>query len=190
MQPQHHHQHGDPLGTGSSLPYNPPWEPDAGYDWPEWHYGCLDCLQEPDVCMDVVFCSFCQMGRQFDAAEGRWDSLNPCVCVVTCLSWPLLTVAEMCVRYRVVQRYGIQEHAVFTLCLPVVCWHCSACQTYRELNERGVWPGGTMCVPRPSRMTDIPPSEYSVPMENGGGATSRSKRSGGSGRSAAGYGSV
>jgi Cys-rich protein (TIGR01571 family) len=138
----------------------------AAFDdsYPLWHTSLFGCLQDPHSCLDVIVCPWCQLGRQYDASIGEWDSCNLVVCGLSCVLWPVSWVVPIIVRHRIVVRYQINEPIVCRALLPLVCWWCSMCQTYRELNERGLWPGGTLCVPRPAHMHGAPPAEYGVAM--------------------------
>jgi Cys-rich protein (TIGR01571 family) len=130
----------------------------------DWHFSLCRCADDPALCIDVVMCPHCQMARQFDALNGYWDSCEPFVCFAT-LFGPLLWVVNVYIRCRVVRKYSLLESPVATVVFASVCWPCSACQTYRELNERGVWPGGTACVPRPARMDAYPRREHGADRE-------------------------
>ena len=133
-------------------------------DYPLWHSTLCDCFDDTHSCLDVVACWCCQVARQWDASNGEWDSCNFCVCAGAAIFWPAAYIAPIVIRHRIVTRYAIDEPFVCTCLLPLACWYLSLCQTYRELNERGVWPGGTLCVPRPAHMYGAPPAEYSVAM--------------------------
>ena len=134
-------------------------------DFPLWHTTLCDCLEDPHSCVDIVCCWSCQVARQWDAAlNSRWDSCNVVVCAASCIFWPFAYVAPVCIRHRIVARYQIDEPLICTVAVPLLCWYLSMCQTYRELNERELWPGGTVCVPRPAHMSGAPPAEYSVAM--------------------------
>lgn len=115
----------------------------------EWQFGILGCFEDLTLFFDVICCAPCNVARQYDALEGRENSMNPFMCIATCIPNPLLLVASMYVRLLVTERFGIRENCAVTACAPLLCFPCSLSQTYRELNGRGLWPGGTLCVPEP-----------------------------------------
>lgn len=115
---------------------------------PQWQYGFCSCLEDVNLCLDTIFCFPCNIGRQFDAVEsGKVDSMNFFVCLAGTLSNLLSTVGAVYIRFQVRYRFEIDESWFITLFAPILCFWCSLAQTYRELNARGLWPGGTCCIP-------------------------------------------
>lgn len=109
-----------------------------------WRSGLCDCLEDGKACCDVYFCAPCSVARQWEAVRGNRDSCSIMICLVnTFLGCTFCT--NVLLRYNVVSRYAIEEACLVTCCIASLCSGCSMCQTYRELNERGFWPGGTVC---------------------------------------------
>jgi Cys-rich protein (TIGR01571 family) len=129
-----------------------------------WQFGVFACLDDPVLCCDACLCPCCQLGRQFEAAtENEQDTLNYFVCVSSSVINVLATCVNAYIRYRIVEKYLLAESAGQTFAIAVFCPVCSLVQTHRELDARGVYPGGSMCVPRTSLVS--PPSVvYSTPM--------------------------
>lgn len=119
-----------------------------------WGSGIIQCVDDPPVCWDTFCCAPCSVARQWAAAEGRADEVELPICLMNTFCG--CTVLTNCVlRWKVVQKYNIDEEPFMTGIIACVVPLCSACQTHRELGRRGTFPGGTCCVglpPQPMNM--------------------------------------
>lgn len=111
----------------------------------QWSDSCIDCFNDTSSCCDLYWCTCCALARQWDAANGIRNSLNMPVCLATfcCGCVPCVIIS---LRFQVAAKYNIDESCLIKFCLPWCFPACSACQTYRELNNRGSYPGGTCCI--------------------------------------------
>ena len=82
-----------------------------------------------------------------NAIEGRTNECDVMHCCMHAFCGPCSTV---CIRTKVVEKYTIDEGAVVSCLLALCCGPCSMCQTHRELSQRNVWPGGTVCHKQPT----------------------------------------
>ena len=113
-----------------------------------YHHGTCGCFEDTSVCCDTLFCPCCQMGRQCSALEGNADTHNCGMCVVAlCVGGCF----PMCLRCKVSDKFQLEE----SCCASFICgWlfpACSVCMTGRELNFRGVNPGGCCCKPEDAK---------------------------------------
>ena len=116
----------------------------------QWSSGLCDCTRETQSCLDVVFCSPCQVARQCNAVDGQTNMNDGCLC---CLSLIMMYygnggmgILAMLLRYRLIAKYSITgEGVISTFFNAICCPPCSLCQTHRELTAIGIWPGGTCC---------------------------------------------
>ena len=112
------------------------------------------CRADPKQAIDTFFCFYCQIGRQCSAIDGHKNMANCGMCCAACC-FPYIVPA--CVRSKVVKKYEIDETCLHVVLLGLFCAGCSTCQMGRELNSRGVNPGGTIMKP-----------DDAVPMGSGG----------------------
>jgi Cys-rich protein (TIGR01571 family) len=138
-----------------------------------WSHGLLQCVEDSTTCIDTFFCMYCSVGRQWNAVQGKVDSMNWPICLlnsfatIPCVHWPSpVCVTTVLLRFDVTAKYGIDEHPALTFLTAACCPWCSAVQTYRELNCRGAWPGGTACVPQPMVMGKTSYMTYPGPSED------------------------
>lgn len=136
----------------------------------QWRHGFCQCCSDRKIFLDNLFCWICQISRQFDAAEyGSEDSLNGLICIgVCCTNW-FACMASGYNRVNVRDRYNIEESKIKGCCLGFLCPLCSNIQIYKEMNDRGVYPGGTCWVPEPSAEATMmgQPGPRSTPMQQG-----------------------
>lgn len=108
------------------------------------HHTLFGCFSDGKQCADSFFCFYCQVGRQCSAIDGHKDMANCGMCCATCC-FPY--IVPICVRFKVVEKYSLDESGGITCLLGWFCGGCSTCQMGRELNFRGTNPGGTICRP-------------------------------------------
>lgn len=138
------------LGTQISGPVLQPYAlqpPPINY----WSTGLCDIGADFDVCIEGTCCLCCEEGRIYDALENNeQDSMNPFACCVSfvCCFFFCLPVINVINRRSIVEKYNLQdENCCITLCFSCLCPCCSSCQIHRELQLRGVYPGGVCCAP-------------------------------------------
>lgn len=112
-----------------------------------WSTGLCQCTIDVMQCLDTYFCPCCAGSRQWNAIEGRTNECDVMHCCMHAFCGPCSTV---CIRTKVVEKYTIDEGAVVSCLLALCCGPCSMCQTHRELSQRNVWPGGTVCHKQPT----------------------------------------
>lgn len=119
----------------------------------QWQSGLCACMEDTTSCCEVIFCGYCQLGYQkFYAQYGRpgMDS-TACVCALILdmfCTFGLAFAAYACgVRQRVTARYGIIEAGIENCFFGFCCPQCSLCQTFREMDTRGEFPGGCCVLP-------------------------------------------
>jgi len=117
----------------------------------QWRFKLCDWCSDLNTCCDAYWCPCCNVARQWDAVEGRIDSNNGWVCFLnTCLGCTYF--ANIWLRCKVVTRYNLTESSCTSCINASCCPICSMVQTYRELNYRGLYPGGTSwCRPLPQQ---------------------------------------
>lgn len=138
----------------------------------QWRHSLCDCVSEMDVCCEALWFPCCNIARQWDAAEGRPDSSNAVICLAnTCCGCLYCTTVAL--RCKVAGRYNLSENGCQSCMAASFCPLCSTVQTYRELNSRGSYPGGTSCctpVPKVANLSFYPPpivTAVVVPQPNG-----------------------
>ena len=109
-----------------------------------FHNSTLECFNDCSVMFDTLLCPCCQMSRQCSAVEGYANQCNTCTCM---LSMCFFAVFPMCIRCKVSDRYQLGETWAESCIIGLLCSSCSVCATGRELNFRGVNPGGSCCAP-------------------------------------------
>ena len=109
-----------------------------------FHHSTLACYDDFSVACDTLMCPCCQMSRQCSAVEGYANTMGNGMCL---LSLCFGAVFPMCLRCKVSDRYQLDEACFVSFLLGSCCATCSVCATGRELNFRGVNPGGSCCSP-------------------------------------------
>jgi Cys-rich protein (TIGR01571 family) len=131
-----------------------------------WHYSLFQCCDDQRVMCDTCWCPYCSVGRQWGAVRGTNNHLDiPCCLASFCLS-PLFPLFTAAVRLRVIQKYQLDERTLAAFCRGACCSACSACQTYRELNVRGAYPGRTLpdhCGPQPGLLISEDIAGFKLP---------------------------
>ena len=121
----------------------------------QWVDGICSCFSDCGSCMDVHFCQCCQIGRQCEAISGRPNNHSCLLCCCNCAAGN----PAMILRYRMVERYNIEETVVATCCYATFCQECTYCQIHRQLKAMGCPPGGFCC-----GSTEVP-GAVSAPMK-------------------------
>lgn len=121
-----------------------------------WLNRTFDCCDDTDVTWDALLCTACSISRQFEAAvNDKENSSNLCFDCVLCFPNTLMIMVNIYLRFAVRNKFRIREHWTVTTATAACCLWCSVCQTYKELNVRGLYPGGTLFVPAARRMNDL-----------------------------------
>lgn len=137
-----HNQSPGPM-MSSYQPYGQPL-PQHNY----WTTGLCDMCADCDVCMEGCCCMCCQEGRIYEAAANDTpNTMSICACCISCwcFYFPFINLYN---RRKVIEKYNIQEEGC---CISLFfSWFCpclSVCQMQRELQARGLYPGGQCCAP-------------------------------------------
>eukprot|EP00658_Telonema_sp_P-2_P053079 TRINITY_DN414_c0_g1_i1.p1 TRINITY_DN414_c0_g1~~TRINITY_DN414_c0_g1_i1.p1 ORF type:complete len:142 (+),score=16.75 TRINITY_DN414_c0_g1_i1:259-684(+) len=109
-----------------------------------FRHSTLGCFDDLSVLCDTLLCPCCQMSRQCSAAEGYANQCGSGMCL---LSTCFFSFFPMCLRCKVSDRYQLDETWMMSCLIGLFCATCSVCATGRELNFRGVNPGGSCCAP-------------------------------------------
>eukprot|EP00744_Colponema_vietnamica_P008319 GILI01011879.1.p1 GENE.GILI01011879.1~~GILI01011879.1.p1 ORF type:complete len:244 (-),score=21.72 GILI01011879.1:14-745(-) len=109
-----------------------------------WSTGYCEMCADQGVFLDGLCCFPCQTGRLHDAiANDQSDSFDAIAFCFTCCcgtAFPLYTIMD---RRSLIRKYGIEgESACCTFLLTCLCPNISSCQMHRELQVRGIYPGG------------------------------------------------
>ena len=115
----------------------------------QWSSGLLSCTIDTGLCIDMMCCHCCIVGRSCAAAEGNKDTLSIMHC---CLDLCFPNCVQCCLRRKVAERFGLDEGCCGAFLKAFCCYCCSGCQVHRELTARDFWPGGACCHKSP---TDI-----------------------------------
>ena len=108
-----------------------------------FHHSVCGCFSDVAQCCDTYWCPCCQMGRQCDAIAGQPHSCGCGMCIV---AYCFPSCFPTCIRCKVSDKFQLGENCCVSLICGHFCYACSLCQTGRELNFRGVNPGGCICV--------------------------------------------
>eukprot|EP00755_Sulcionema_specki_P013530 Sspe_Gene.54189::Locus_29920_Transcript_1_1_Confidence_1.000_Length_657::g.54189::m.54189 len=126
----------------------------------EWQYRLFDCMSDVGMCLDITFCMYCALSRQWSVVVTKQvDNMQGAVCCGAFFLDQLLKIGgiscalTMCLRARIRKKYGLRgtprEDCLASFC----CIHCVLCQQQKELIARGLPPGHTCC---PSTTTARP----------------------------------
>jgi Cys-rich protein (TIGR01571 family) len=112
-----------------------------------WNTGLCACTIDPMQTLDTICCPCCAASRQWNAIDNKIDTcdLPHCLISAVCMSCSIV-----CIRFKIVEKYHIDEATPIACCIGLICASCSLCQTHRELSARTVWPGGTLCHKQPT----------------------------------------
>lgn len=128
--------------------------------------GLCDCCTDVGSCLDTVFCSYCQLGRQKHMLSRNAQGIDFIWCCgplfLDFWLWGLAFAgATAILRGEVRRRYGLTgESDCESWLIGCCCAPLSLCQTYREMSARGAWPGG-VCASVPF---SIPGMNLSAPV--------------------------
>lgn len=121
-----------------------------------WSTGIFECFNDFNVCCDIYCCHCCANARQWDAVEGKPDSMNLMVFLANfCLGTTALL--NCFTRCNIVKRYNIDEGDFISCLWGTFCPLCTMCQQHKELTVRGQWPGATICAQPPAGFIRPPP---------------------------------
>lgn len=139
-----------------------------------WTTGLCDVCSDCDVCLEVICCWWCTEGRLYDAINhNQPNSLNVGMCLLSCgttmLSlYPIVTFMN---RRSLVEKYNIQDESCpATFCFSCCCPYASSCQMMREMQNRGIYPGGQCCAKSQSAAVLRGPGGHSAMGGGGRGA--------------------
>ena len=116
----------------------------------QWSTGLCDCMKDTSSCCDIWFCTPCAVARQCNAIDGQSNTNDMCLCCASLImlyygNGGVATLA-MIIRYRLIAKYNIAgEGVIGTFFNASCCPYCSLCQSWRELSNMALWPGGTCC---------------------------------------------
>ena len=110
-----------------------------------FHNGTFGCMSDCNQCLDTCFCFCCQVGRQCEALDGRANTHG---CGMCCAAYCCGFIFPTCLRCKVSDKYQLEESCCSSFICGWCCGPCSVCMTGRELNFRGVNPGGVCCTPK------------------------------------------
>ena len=116
----------------------------------------FDCCADMHVCMDTLCCYACQAGRQCNAVTNDIEDTHHCGFCFLAAVCPL-PVANI-LRRRISDKYGLGENCFVSCICGNYFTSCSVCMTGRELNERGVNPGGCLFKPKKKSVGAVSPS--------------------------------
>lgn len=117
----------------------------------DWSVGLFDCFNDMNSCIDIWCCPSCAVCRQMDAADGISDSMNMMGFLgIFCFGCIAASIFNCVTRMNIANKYGIAENGCTTCLIATFCTGCGMCQQHRELTNRGVWPGGTICCDPPA----------------------------------------
>ena len=108
-----------------------------------YYHSVWGCFSDMSQCCDTYWFPCCQMGRQCAAVEGQPHS---CGCGMCLVGFCFPEFMPMCIRCKVSDKFQLGENCCTSMICGLCCYQCSLCQTGRELNYRGVNPGGCCCL--------------------------------------------
>lgn len=125
-----------------------------------FHQSLCGCLSDTSQCFDTVCCCCCQMSRQCSAIDAKPDRHDCGMCLLAlCLG----EFFPVCLRCKISDKFMLEEHCCTSCLSGLCCASCSVCQTGRELNFRGLNPGGFCCKPADAKSMDISRLRSSMP---------------------------
>ena len=114
-----------------------------------WTTGLFDFALDAPGCVDNLLCFPCQLGRQHDALNGLFNSLNISHAILA----GILFCGAPCFVYElragIRSKYGIRGSSANDVAVSCFCLPCTHCMNHRELSNRGMWPGGSCCSSQP-----------------------------------------
>lgn len=130
------------------LPMRPPYMPENN-----WTTGLCQCTDDTKSCFEICFCGYCQIGYQdrkmtLGQTGPDWGICLAYCCLDMFVSFGLAySYGAWQIRDRIKTRFNIEpQECCKSVCIAFFCASCSLCQTYRELSNRGYWPGGMCCI--------------------------------------------
>lgn len=116
----------------------------------KWQTSYCNIFADCGVCIEGCLCYCSQEARVYNAVH--FDKPNDCdvgICALTaCLVvfFNMQCTVDLFNRRELVQKYGIKTESFIESCLySCCCPNISMCQMHREMQARGVHPGGACC---------------------------------------------
>jgi Cys-rich protein (TIGR01571 family) len=138
----------------------------------QFNTGLCDCTDDGSSCVECVFCPWCMTSQSYSMIDTNRPAIDVCMCCTTLLldvalfAGSAFAIAACMTRRKLNSRFQIAQADECGECLKgLFCPACSACQVYRELSIRQLWPGG-MCVRGPYAK----PGLVALPPQTMGGA--------------------
>jgi Cys-rich protein (TIGR01571 family) len=118
-----------------------------------WGTGLFGCFDDTSSCLEVVFCLYCQNGRQYNVIQTGNNDIHVGACLIPLAISVFIgsfgvTAITLMNRSDLRRRYNLQGDDCNDILTAVCCSSCATCQQYREMSLRNEWPSGT-CVTVP-----------------------------------------
>eukprot|EP01064_Diplonema_japonicum_P003058 TRINITY_DN12014_c0_g2_i1.p1 TRINITY_DN12014_c0_g2~~TRINITY_DN12014_c0_g2_i1.p1 ORF type:complete len:129 (+),score=10.28 TRINITY_DN12014_c0_g2_i1:43-429(+) len=111
-----------------------------------WSSGLFGCFADVNSCGESVLCLPCQAGRQWNAVANREpNNNNLTVCCATMLCPFSCPIVAALLRKKLRETYLIAGTTSTDILYSFCCMPCVICHNARELNYRGLRPGG-VCI--------------------------------------------
>ncbi|CUE71947.1 ama1 protein, putative [Bodo saltans] len=133
----------------------------------DYNTGLWGCFSDCNSCLDGFFCSYCLVSAEYSMLEYRRPGVDWLLCCGLFLA-DIATAGIAGLGASIITRsssnvlFGLKKDSDLTSCLKACCCPaCSACQVYREMSIRYLWPGG-LCVSQPFQKIGLqaPPQVY------------------------------
>jgi Cys-rich protein (TIGR01571 family) len=152
-----------PNGPPPTYAIQPQWNSAPQFQVPvsNWSTELLDCGNDINSCVDVLFCHYCQSARQYNMISYGKQGVEPWTCLGAlvidgCVGFHLGSFfLAWHIRQRIRLRYHIPSTDMKDCVESFFCVPCVLCQHYREMSVRAEWPGG--CIPSTPYVVPRPP---------------------------------
>ena len=123
-----------------------------------WTTDLFSCFDDMPGCCENMWCAHCQAGYQYEAITNYTGTpkMNIAVCGgalcadLTFTGGLALAALNLYLRFETRKKFNITTgQDLSEICQWCWCTPCSQCQVYRELSNRGYWPGGMVCISQP-----------------------------------------
>jgi Cys-rich protein (TIGR01571 family) len=116
----------------------------------DFNTGLFDCLLDPESSLEGLFCPWCTTSSSYHMLARNHRSMDFGMCCITAFLdfflWGVahgvaacITRAKLRARFQFAQSDDFCDRLLGFFFSP-----CSACQVYRELSIRSLWPGGIL----------------------------------------------
>ncbi|CUE71413.1 ama1 protein, putative [Bodo saltans] len=129
----------------------------------DYNTGLCECANDVGSCAESVFCCYCFVAQEYNMLDRRQRSINWMMCgMMMCCDAFLtmglsITIGNIITRAKMREVFRLNNVNCFVDSLAAIfCFHCTLCQTYREMSLRNLWPG-SICVSEQYRDTRIQP---------------------------------